>query len=94
MNIFRMNIIEHPSLDEEDAWIIFDRNAPQVPQELRGTLPVPCILTSDKTQASHILTFLQAVAVPYTSDPFSQPTTAVSLLGDLHQHQSLQIHIS
>jgi hypothetical protein len=94
MNIFGMNIIEHPSLGKDEAWIIFNGNARQVPQDLRDTLPVPCILSGDKTQTKHILTFLQAVAEPYTSDPFRQPPAAVTLLGELYRHPSLLVRIS
>ena len=94
MNIFGMDIIEHTSLGKDEAWIIFNGKAPQVPQDLRDTLPVPCVLTGDKTQTKHILTFLQAVAVPYTSDLFTQPTTAVTLLGELYRHPSLLVRIS
>ncbi len=66
MGIFGMDIIEHPSLGKDEAWIITKADAPQVPQELRGTLPIPCILTGDMAQAKNMLTLLQAIAAPPT----------------------------
>ena len=62
MNLLTMNIIEHPDFAADDAWIIFDENAPQVPQDLRDKLSVPCILTGNRDQAERTLALLQAIS--------------------------------
>ena len=61
MNLLTMNIIEHPAFAADDAWIIFDEDAPQVPEDLRDTLPVPCILTGNRALAERTLALLQAI---------------------------------
>jgi hypothetical protein len=90
MNIFGIEIIEHPSLEKDEAWIIFKRDSPQVPDDLRDALPIPCILTGDMTQTKRMLTLLQAIAVPHTSDLSRQPRTVLALLDDSHPLASLQ----
>ena len=62
MNLLTMNIIEHPAFAADDAWIIFDENSPQVPQDLRDKLSVPCILTGNRDQAERTLALLQAIS--------------------------------
>ena len=94
MELFGMNIIEHPDLAEDEAWIIFNTNSPQVPQDLRDTLSVPCIVTGNMAQTQRMLNLLQAIAVPHTSDTFTQPTTVLALLSDSHPLSSLQKTLS
>lgn len=81
INLSDINIIEHHAMRQDEAWIIFDADAPQVPAELRGTLRVPCVLTGDEKQTKCILAFLQAVAVPHSADSFTQPRAAVTPRG-------------
>ena len=69
MKLFAMNIIEHPDLAADEGWIIFDEDAPQVPEDLRGELSVPCILTGSRVQTERMLALLQAISV-------DQPLTA------------------
>ena len=69
MKLFAMNIIEHPDLAADEGWIIFDEDAPQVPEDLRGELSVPCILTGSRAVAERTLALLQAISV-------NQPLTA------------------
>ena len=64
-----IDIIEHPDLAADEAWIIFDEEAPQVPEDLRGELSVPCILTGSRAVAERTLALLQAISV-------NQPLTA------------------
>ena len=61
MQLQELNIVQHPSVPSNDAWIIRDKKAPEVPQELRGILTVPCILTGDAEQARNLLSFVQAI---------------------------------
>ncbi len=63
MNLFDMRIIKHPDLAANDAWIITDRDAPQVPENLRSELPIPCILTGNTKQAKHTLNLLRAITL-------------------------------
>ncbi len=69
MKLFSMNIIEHHDFAADEAWIIFDENAPQVPEDLRDNLSVPCILTGNRVQAERALALLQAISI-------DQPLTA------------------
>ena len=61
MQLQELNIIQHPSVPAKDAWIIREKEAPEVPQELRGILTVPCILTGDAEEARKLLSFVQAI---------------------------------
>jgi hypothetical protein len=91
MKLSDLNIIKHPDFAADEAWIITKEDAPQVPHDLRGTLPGPCILTGDVEQAKRMVTFLQAVAVLETSDSFTPRTASKTvLLGDSHPLASLQ----
>lgn len=69
MKLFAINIIEHPNLGADEAWIVFDEDAPQVPEDIRGELSVPCILTGNRAQAERTLALLQAIRIdqPLTS---------------------------
>ena len=61
MQLQKLIIVQHQSVPPEDAWIIRENEAPEVPQELRGTLTVPCILTGDAEQARNLLSFVLAI---------------------------------
>jgi hypothetical protein len=63
MELFSNQVIESTDLPPDEAWIIFNDNAPQVPQNLRGKLPVPCILTGDEKQAKRTLNLLRAITL-------------------------------
>jgi hypothetical protein len=61
MKLFSINIVEHPDLAADEAWIVFDEHAPQVPEDFRGKLSVPCILTGNRAQAERTLALWQAI---------------------------------
>ena len=63
MKLFSINIIEHPDMAADEAWVVFDEQAPQVPEDLRGELSVPCILTGNRRQTERLLALLQAVSI-------------------------------
>ncbi len=63
MNLFDMSIIKHPDLAANEAWIITDRDAPQVPNNIRSELPIPCILTGNTEQATRMLNLLRAISL-------------------------------
>lgn len=62
MELLGINIIEHPAFSEDEAWIIHQKDAPQVPRELRDDLPIPCILTGNLALTKRTLNLLQAIS--------------------------------
>ena len=58
MEFLEMNIVQHPSLPAEDVWIVYEKEAPQIPPDLEGNLTVPFILTGDTERAKHLLSFV------------------------------------
>ena len=60
MRISHIDIIEHPDVPSNEARIICDINAPQLPQELRNKVSVPCILTGDLALNRNMLTLMIA----------------------------------
>jgi hypothetical protein len=61
MEYLGMNIVQHPSLPADDVWIIYEKEAPQVPPDLCGDLTVPFILTGDTERAKHLLSFVGVI---------------------------------
>ena len=53
-----INIVQHPSLPADDVWIIYEKEAPQVPPDLGEDLTVPFILTGDTERAKHLISFV------------------------------------
>ena len=74
MELSNIQIVESTFLPADEAWIIFKRDAPQIPQSLRATLPLPCILTGDAEGAQHMLNLLRATG-QQGSTPASRKTT-------------------
>ncbi|HET6670331.1 MAG TPA: hypothetical protein VFH15_08880 [Pyrinomonadaceae bacterium] len=72
MEYLGINIIEHGSLATDEVWVIHKNNAPQVPAELRGRLPVPCILTGNATRARQLLSFMRAIDTQYINSGASR----------------------
>jgi len=58
MEYLGMNIVQHTSLPADDVWIIYEKNAPQVPPDLDGNITVPFVLTGDTERAKHLLAFV------------------------------------
>ena len=75
MELSNIQIVESTNLAADEAWIIFKRDAPQIPQSLRATLPLPCILAGDAERAQHMLNLLRAARLR-RSTPASRKTTA------------------
>lgn len=67
MEFLGFNIVEHAAVAADEVWIIHKNEAPQVPADLRGNLPVPCILTGDAARARHLLLLLRAVESQYVN---------------------------
>lgn len=72
MEYLGINIIEHASLPPDEVWIIHKSEAPQVPSDLRGHLPVPCILTGDATRARNLLSLMRAIDTQYVNSGASR----------------------
>jgi hypothetical protein len=53
-----INIVQHPSVPADDVWVIYEKEAPQVPPDLGGDLTVPFILTGDTERAKHLISFV------------------------------------
>jgi hypothetical protein len=47
MKLLGLQVHQHPSIPPDEAWVVRDKDAQQVPQELRGKIETPCILASD-----------------------------------------------
>jgi hypothetical protein len=62
MELSNIQIVESSLLPAHEAWLIFNRDAPQIPQSLKDTLPLPCVLTGSAAQARRSLEFLQATS--------------------------------
>jgi hypothetical protein len=63
MNLLGLEIVESFELAPNEAWIVFNKDAPQVPHELRGNLIVPCVVAGDVGQAQRTLKLLQAISL-------------------------------
>ncbi|CAN5490543.1 hypothetical protein BH20ACI3_BH20ACI3_25860 [soil metagenome] len=72
MEFLGINIVEHASLPADEVWIIHKNDAPQVPADLRGNLPVPCILTGDATRARHLMSLVRAIDSKYVNSGASR----------------------
>lgn len=75
MEYLGMNIVQHPSLPADDVWIIYEKEAPQVPADLDGDLTVPFILTGDTERAKHLLSFVGLINGFGKSENKSQGTS-------------------
>jgi len=80
MNLFDISIIKHPELADNEAWIITDRDAPQVPKNIRSELPIPCILAGNTEQATRMLNLLRAITL-YEDKSTSKQQLRVSAHG-------------
>ena len=67
MEYLGINIVQHPSLPADDVWIIYEKEAPQVPPDLREALTVPFVLTGDAERAKHLLSFFGVINEPRKS---------------------------
>ncbi len=63
MELFNIQIVESIDLPADEAWIIYHRDAPQIPQSMKATLAMPCILTGDAERAQHTLNLLRAASL-------------------------------
>jgi hypothetical protein len=67
MEFLGINIVEHASIPVDDVWIIHRKDAPQIPADLRGSLPVPFILTGSATRARQLLSLMRAIDAQFVN---------------------------
>ncbi|MGI8732766.1 MAG: hypothetical protein ACR2LM_05630 [Pyrinomonadaceae bacterium] len=72
MEFLGINIVEHKKVPADEVWMIHKNQAPQVPAELRGKLPTPCILTGDASLARNLLSFMRAIDSTYVNSGASR----------------------
>ncbi|MDQ3666906.1 MAG: hypothetical protein M3410_10080 [Acidobacteriota bacterium] len=72
MEFLGINIVEHASVPVDEVWIIHKNEAPQVPADLRGNVPVPFILTGDATRARHLMSLVRAIDSQYVNSGASR----------------------
>lgn len=63
MELFGIQVIESADLPLDEAWIIFRNDAPQIPQNLKGDVPIPCVVAGNADQAKRTLNLLRAISV-------------------------------
>ena len=61
MEFLGIRIVEHASISMDEVWMIHNKNAPQVPPDLRSSISVPCILTGDSSLARNLLSLMRAI---------------------------------
>ncbi len=61
MELFGISVIEHPGIPNDEAWVVYKKEAAQVPQDLRDKLHFPCILTGNMALTKGTLTLWQAI---------------------------------
>lgn len=59
MRLFGLPVYEHPALPKDEAWVILDASAEELPAELRGAFATPCIVTGDVPLLSRVVTLLE-----------------------------------
>ena len=47
MKLFGLPVIEHAAIPQDEAWIVRDASAEELPTKLRGRVPAPCVVTGD-----------------------------------------------
>lgn len=58
MTLFGLNVYQHPAIPEDEAWVVRDSDAEELPAELRGKLSTPCVVTGDAARLGRIAALL------------------------------------
>ena len=59
MELKSLHVIQHRAIPWNEAWIIRDSDAAQLPADLRGKIKVPCILTGNLNLLKETLILLR-----------------------------------
>ncbi len=78
MELLGIQVIESKDLPTDEAWIIFSNDAPQIPQNLKGALPLPCILAGNANQVKRTLNLLRVISL---REPKSNARNKVAVAG-------------
>ena len=58
MKLFGLPVIEHAAIPQDEAWIVRDAIAEELPAELRGRVPAPCVVTGNRVLLARAVTLL------------------------------------
>lgn len=78
MELFKMDIIEHSDIPAGEAWIILSKEAPQVPQDLKNNLPIPCIITGNLILTKNTLSLLRSISAGMQHTESASPRQCAS----------------
>jgi ABC-type taurine transport system substrate-binding protein len=78
MDLNALLVIERRDLPRDEAWIIRNGDAPELPADLRGKVTVPCIITGSMKLLKDTLTLLRLMN-RNRPEFKTAPTTAVKL---------------
>ncbi len=59
MKLFGLPVYAHHAIPEDEAWIVRDANAEELPAEVKGDVRVPCVLTGDVARLKQAVTTLR-----------------------------------
>ncbi len=59
MQLFGLPVYEHHALPKDEAWVILDASAEELPAELRRALVTPCVVTGDVALLSRVVRVLE-----------------------------------
>ena len=72
MRFLELRVYEHYSIPEDEAWLVRQADAEEVPPELRGSIVAPCIITGDAALLAEQLTLLH-LAEAFEASALSTP---------------------
>ena len=58
MKLFGLPVIEHAAIPQDEAWIVRDAIAEELPADLRGRVPAPCVVTGNRALLAKAVTLL------------------------------------
>ena len=58
MKLFGLPVIEHAAIPRDEAWIVRDARADELPAKLRGRVPAPCVVTGNRVLLARAVTLL------------------------------------
>lgn len=47
MKLLGLPVYEHSSIEQDESWVVRNKDSAQILQELKDKITVPCILTGD-----------------------------------------------
>ncbi len=59
MKLLGLNVHEHSSIPNDEVWVMHRKDDGRIPQDLKGKIQVPCVLTGDALQLRRTVTLLR-----------------------------------